>query len=49
MAAELDQLVGQFRYEAGPERAIPAPPAPPTNANGTGSRKPGNRIPYRRF
>jgi methyl-accepting chemotaxis protein len=58
MAAELDQLVGQFRYEGGPEDAG----RPPTAANGNGKHgggkngngsnallKPGKRIPDRQF
>ena len=43
MAAELDQLVGQFRYEAALEEVG-------SGKNGSGSialLKPGKRIPYR--
>ncbi|MFL5494445.1 MAG: methyl-accepting chemotaxis protein [Gemmatimonadales bacterium] len=50
MAAELDQLVGQFRYEAGVEKPGPLPSRDPPNGNGkSGARKPGNRIPHGRF
>jgi hypothetical protein len=49
-AAELDQLVGQFRYQAGPEKPGSVPIGESPHENGkSGSRKPGNRIPYRRL
>ncbi len=55
MAAELNQLVGQFRYEAGPDIAEPAPTGNLPNGNAKngsgnhGSRKPETRVPYRRL
>jgi hypothetical protein len=50
MAAELDQLVGQFRYQAGPETRGSVPTGEPPHENGkSGSRKPGNPLPYRRL
>jgi methyl-accepting chemotaxis protein len=60
MAAELDQLVGQFQYEeiVTPDGASAASARNPNNGSGgipgdakgeNGSRKPGNRLRYRRF
>jgi methyl-accepting chemotaxis protein len=50
MAAELQQLVSQFRYEAVPDKVGPAPTGDSPDRNGkNGSRKPANRISHRQF
>ena len=50
MAAELQQLVSQFHYDAERDQVGPVPAGNPAGGNGENSgRKPGNRIPYRQF